>query len=481
MAVKEKTVKEKRDTVRRLEMAVMQNRVEEAKQIITEENPEFCARSLGLACRYAGPKMVQTLIYLGVTFKYEQSRIMSVRYGTCGTDYWRYLIQSFEEAYSRRNFPHLNNCPRTRIPEDERVAVTELLVKHGVIDPQDILYHAILNSDYTVAHALYRLGVRKLSDFRNTVVDGSVEYSHYNSWKRGEKDAFTYTVKQAGDQELLKMLTAFLDIIPAERILLYPKILYDDRGNFIKRYCSPTLFPLFLEHTDLTDRISKVKLTLALLEQNNAEGLGYALGNGWVKRREECEYLFRKAQDNRSIDPGITALLLAQLNRYESGELSDLSLDESNIASDLRKIWCTKKLENGQLMITSYKGFETNVVIPAKIDGHTVSMIDPKAFWPEATANLIQRDARQRITSIEFPGSIRKIPDGMFYKDYSWRNKYRMNQLRRVILNEGTKYIGRDAFRDCEGLETVTVPKSLRYIGKNAFAGCTNLRKVPTV
>jgi hypothetical protein len=47
-----------------------------------------------------------------------------------------------------------------------------------------------------------------------------------------------------------------------------------------------------------------------------------------------------------------------------------------------------------------------------------------------------------------------------------------------VIIREGTRTIGRGAFRNCEKLKLVEIPYSVYYISDYAFENCGNLEKI---
>ena len=47
-----------------------------------------------------------------------------------------------------------------------------------------------------------------------------------------------------------------------------------------------------------------------------------------------------------------------------------------------------------------------------------------------------------------------------------------------VVLREGLRSIGREAFHTCGSLEQIHLPSTLQSIGNNAFGGCINLRNV---
>lgn len=89
------------------------------------------------------------------------------------------------------------------------------------------------------------------------------------------------------------------------------------------------------------------------------------------------------------------------------------------------------RLENGEVIITAYKGKETTVTVPTQIDGYPVTAIDDHAFQNTA------------IVSVILPGSVKSV--GWF------------------------------AFYGCFGLEIVAIPASVTNISYAAFDGCPNL------
>ena len=47
-----------------------------------------------------------------------------------------------------------------------------------------------------------------------------------------------------------------------------------------------------------------------------------------------------------------------------------------------------------------------------------------------------------------------------------------------IVIPDSVKVIGRDVFRRCENLVSVTIPDSVREISRRAFADCSNLASV---
>ena len=48
--------------------------------------------------------------------------------------------------------------------------------------------------------------------------------------------------------------------------------------------------------------------------------------------------------------------------------------------------------------------------------------------------------------------------------------------MERLVISEGTVYIGRHAVRECEGLQVITLPYSVRFIAENAFSACAEIK-----
>ena len=109
-------------------------------------------------------------------------------------------------------------------------------------------------------------------------------------------------------------------------------------------------------------------------------------------------------------------------------------------------------------VITGFWGDDTDVVIPAYIEGMPVTKIDNSAFgFCDDIESVI-------------------IPDGVLSIDYG--AFYRCENLKTVVIPESVTYIDDSAFYYCESLESVYIPSSVTCIGECAFAGCSSLNTV---
>ena len=109
---------------------------------------------------------------------------------------------------------------------------------------------------------------------------------------------------------------------------------------------------------------------------------------------------------------------------------------------------------DGTLRITAYTGSDTNVSVPEKIAGKTVTVIGSKAFYGTS------------VVSITLPDTVTIINEGAF-----WGAQY----LTDINLPDKINTIPVNAFRDCTALSALTIPESVSTIENDAFRGCTSL------
>ena len=103
--------------------------------------------------------------------------------------------------------------------------------------------------------------------------------------------------------------------------------------------------------------------------------------------------------------------------------------------------------------IKKYKGTATDVVIPEKINGKTVTTIGKGAF------------GRKKLTSVVIPEGVEKIDQGAFST----------NLLTTIKLPSTVKQIERLAFGANKNLSKIELNEGLEYIGQQAFFSDTSL------
>ena len=487
-----------------LETAVLKNDIAAVKEHFEEYSEfEFTARALGLAMRFCGSEMVKALLENGASLSYPFTPTLKRKYECkvkanggedLPVDYARYVFPAYEvKGYDRKI-----------VSDEERAASVRLLFEKKEGDFQEILYYSILYDDQVVYDILQELGVRRISEYRTDIVAGRVPNNRLDSCGLYYRYEFQECV--FGDDELevseektVHILKRYLDCMDVDIILMSPSDFYEPDFNstmvrgkfgkrFLKKYCSQTMFDFFVKYTNLVEKVKKWDLLYALVDQNNASGLQYALSEKWISKSNDIDALLSYSQENNAGTELIGYILEKQnksdsTGRKKKSAIEDLSLDGKAIsAAEIKKSWGFKKLEDGTIIITSYKGNNTDVVIPAAIGKDTVTAIDSDTFSTKAPRiTESQKKIRTAITSVEFPGTIKTIPAHIFYDGYTGyynNTKAPHAKLRRIVINEGTQIIASKAFEYCNGLQEIVLPESISVIGDSAFDGCWSLTKI---
>ncbi len=174
----------------------------------------------------------------------------------------------------------------------------------------------------------------------------------------------------------------------------------------------------------------------------------------------------------------------------------------------------------GKLTLISYEGMETDIILPASIDGSNYSIHDyafdrkeqltgitiPKSItsfgdnvfggcsnlmniyyegsiedWCSLSFNTAStnpmffahhfyqknsKDEWEEVTIIEIPNTITKVGNYQFYG---------FNGVTSITLPNNLISIGTSAFYDCSNLESITIPNSVTSIGEDAFSECNSL------
>lgn len=457
-----------------LETTVLTNDTAAVKALFEQHQSfEFTARTLGLALRFCGAEMVRTLLENGATFGYMATPAFKTKYDCSVAISNSY---SFAVNYSQYIFPAYDVKDDTHeiLAETERTASLRILHEYQACNLEELLYLAIYYQDDAVYTELQTLGITKIPENRKNILSGELPYARLDSYDRYDRGRFQYQMSVSSDIKMKTMLERAISAMNIETIRFFPSDFYAyDFGvykdKFISRYCSHVLFDFFLKKTNMTERVKKKEMLYALIDQDNAEGLAYVLKEKWVEKESEINELHQYAREKENVSPALLAVLMNEIQKTAPIDIDkEFSLTVS--AADLKKLWSTKKQEDGTLIITSYKGTEKDVVIPDKIGKTAVTAIENDAFNPEVPRlTEMQRKARQELNSVIFPETITRIPERLFGNH---------SALTSVILGENTREIGRNAFYACTALEEITLPESITVIESYAFARCINLKKI---
>ncbi len=116
-------------------------------------------------------------------------------------------------------------------------------------------------------------------------------------------------------------------------------------------------------------------------------------------------------------------------------------------------------IDNGK--VVDYSGASTEIVVPEKFNGTTVTEVGEKAFYVSAEYG--------RITKVVLPKTITTIADGAFYD---------CRYLESVNLTENVTSIGANAFYGNKRLKSFGDISSVTSIGDAAFLGCGMLKNI---
>lgn len=456
-----------------LENVVLSGSIAETARIMEEHAPfEFTARALGYAARFCGAEMVKCLLDHGATFAYEAVPAFVKKYATkvaisniysYNVDYSLYLLRSQK----------IDPVPDgVQILDDaERVKVMELLhteAEKAAVNEADILYYSILYGDSAIREACAKLGIRNLSDYRVANIRCDVNYAHMDGLDRHFRDEFTWTLRRADEENFKHILMDILPMLGEKQIQMMPADLYfsfTDKKKFFENYCAEGLFEMAAKHTNLLEKVKKWDLVCGLVSKSNLSGLDWALKEKWVSKAKELEALLEHAQSISNA--AAIACIMEHINKSPAKKAKSASSELGGnplSVTELKKIWSYKKLDDGSLKLTSYKGSEVDVQVPAVIGKNPVTAIGEYCFSPKAVTSIPQevREYRYKITSVTIPEGITVIEDNAFHDCVN---------LTRVALPESLQSIGVQSFVYCAKLEPVQLPQKVQ-LGRGAFSGC---------
>ena len=227
--------------------------------------------------------------------------------------------------------------------------------------------------------------------------------------------------------------------------LMYPVSLADDAKK---------------QYEDFFRRNGK-KIVAKCLEKNDAETLRFLADRNLLKQDIITSAIDMCDGENQ---PEIMAILLS-LRANSTGDIEE-TLKIPSATELLKKNWSTKKLPDGTLEITSYKGDEEHVVIPGKIGTAVVTRIGDNAF---AGSLKEKKEKLKKIKSIIVPAGVSEI--GMFAFSGCVN-------VQKISLPETIREIGANAFTDCAKLADITIPEGVSKIVEGLFCNCKKLGSV---
>lgn len=158
---------------------------------------------------------------------------------------------------------------------------------------------------------------------------------------------------------------------------------------------------------------------------------------------------------------------------------------------------------DGEAVIHGYDDRSADVVIPKKLMGADVTLIDDYAFFGDGAITSLSFNNAEKLKkigsnaffgctglkSIEIPSWIEELSFGAFQNctalseliiqngiaEIPAQCFYGCSELKNVTIPESVTSIGDRAFMNCSKLGAVEIPGSVENIAGNAFDGCDNL------
>ena len=158
---------------------------------------------------------------------------------------------------------------------------------------------------------------------------------------------------------------------------------------------------------------------------------------------------------------------------------------------------------DNEAVIHGYDDRSADVVIPKRLMGAYVTLIDDYAFFGHEAITSLSFNSAEKLKKIganafygckglkiiEIPSWLEELSFGAFQNCTALSELiiqngitqipaqcfYGCGELKNVTIPESVASIGDRAFADCKKLGAVEIPKSVEYIAENAFDGCDNL------
>ncbi len=446
-----------------LENAVIENDVEKVRTLFDICGEfEFTARALGLACLYAGPEMVRTLVDRGLSFAYTYDPGVHNKYGaayhscfsTYPAEYSTLIARTGVNEYNRKIYAyiheyHFGKLPPVDRPENEegvRADIAEYLLhsEKARFDASAALFYALLWGSTAVAERLIRAGVvprRRELDALGSKTDTIIRNEWVNTMRVLPPQKCLYA---------LKNLSAFMNGNGSKLVL--SRRLFEERTGQPSSVFHAEILEFLFTETGFPD-IRKSVVLEQIIDSNDPGALAVFISHAGISipmRNQAIQY----AAEHRRTDAlawlmdykNRTADVAAEEAREERKRLREL-MEKPDYVSALRKKWRYKKQADGTIIITGYKGKEETITVPSRIGRAAVTVIGDLAFSPYQYVRGSWPMDRERIKSVSIPEGVEVIQDKAFYGCRS---------LRTVSLPSTLKSIGRWAF------ESTKVKKALR-------------------
>lgn len=333
------------------------------------------------------------------------------------------------------------------------------------------LFEAVLRRDFAAADELISAGATLDGDIRDALVKGPSSAANFVLARYNYYNRFMDFAAKASVDDFAAVVEKLFELVGEPLYNTFGEYRYST--CYHDKFYDPRFFETLLK-CGSGKQMRKQAIMQEIIEKNDTELLEICARYGWLKMPRIRDAMIKYSEDKNKTE--CTAFLLdfknrnfdlaAEREKAEKRMERELNADPNSV-TELKKIWRFKKLEDGGLEITSYKGDQTEVVVPEKIGKNIVTAIGSGAFsgmtWGASrTPKEICDFRKENVTRITLPETVTAIGENAF--------SYCSN-LKEINVPYGVKTIEVSAFRST-GLEAIELPETVECIKDYAFWGC---------
>ncbi len=486
-----------------LEKAVLTSSPEEISALYKQLGQvENSARALGLASRFCGLEYVKALVEGGANFTYIRPEGEGGYYTLY---YWlsplemnkilhrAFFIDTRDACFT--NVVTVNGNAINVLPLEQRIEIIKYLYQYRekvCLDVGELLYYAIMSGSRRIVKILKEYGV-KLSEQRITMI---TENGRSFEWQE-----FALMLDYLGNKEYVEAVGDIVRELNGKTLHYTDSIYWGNYNTYRKQFrlYNPEFFRFILVSFN-QKKMNKTKIMRGAIDQNNVDCLEICAENGWLNMPRKRDEMIKYASENNKTEASAwlldfknrTANFAVEREKAEKKMMRALNANPNSI-TELKKVWGFEKREDNKIIITRYKGKNTEIDVPEKIGNSLVTEIGACAFSTMASRLREEQIAlRRSITRISLPETIEVIGERAFcgcqaLTELNIPDKVtvigenaftRCNDLKSVQLPKGISEIRPYTFSNCYSLQSITIPKNVTVIGKSVFSSCFALETV---
>lgn len=384
------------------------------------------------------------------------------------------------------------------------------------------LFEAVLRRDFAAADELISAGVTLDGDIRDALVKGPSSAANFVLARYNYYNRFMEFAAKASVDDFAAVVEKLFGLVGEPLYNTFGEYRYSTRYH--DKFYDPRFFETLLKFFD-GKKMRKQAIMQEIIDNSDTRLLALCAKYGWLKMPRIRDAMIKYSEDKNKTE--CTAFLLdfknrnfdlaAEREKAEKRMERELNADPNSV-TELKKIWGFKKLEDGTLEITNYKGKQTEVAVPQKIGKDTVASIGEGAFsglryLSKRISDEVCRFRQESVTKITLPETITEIgayafsccsalkdvniPEGVkVIRSNTFCNTgiktlslpesverlcdYALASVnyKEVYLPHGLTEIGKSAFQMCHDIERIEIPARVREILQGTFWQCDRLREV---